>query len=224
MRAKYFELGVRLDATPVTLPDGRVIDGNLFRETTHVALYSDTMFPSLADTWRLLNDADAPPSQRGRPPWRRSDAQWPRDPEQYRRDVQRGSRLFPVAGGHGGQHLSLRRLAGRAPQAAGAYHRPRSQRRAAHPEPARSGHPLIGALEMRAALGRRAHGHRRWGAHSLAYFYNGNDCIDGAATAFLVDGALRDTFCPRELRSRPRLRRARVSTSSRAGTIRRYRS
>lgn len=68
MRAKYFELGVRLDATPVTLPDGRVIDGNLFRETTHVALYSDTMFPSLADTWRLLNDADAPPrSAGGRP-------------------------------------------------------------------------------------------------------------------------------------------------------------
>src|SRR3954451_4818600 len=60
VRATYFNLASRLDTAPVTLPDGQVIDGNLFRATTYVALYSDTMFPGLAELWRLLDDAGAP--------------------------------------------------------------------------------------------------------------------------------------------------------------------
>jgi pimeloyl-ACP methyl ester carboxylesterase len=221
VRATYFELGARLDTTPVTLPDGQVMDGILFRQTTHAALWSDTMFPGLADLWHLLENAAATPLAApqvvpeptfpdvpqdnlvaGAYAMFCGDAQWPEDPEQYRRDVEHDSRLYPVAGGmaanifpcafwpveprnapvditdsHEGDVLLIQSL--RDPST-----------------------PLLGALEMRAALGQRTRmAISAGGAHTIAYSYNSNDCIDDAATAFLVDGELRDTICPGEPRA-----------------------
>jgi len=226
VRAKYFELGVRLDATPVTLPTGQVISGNFFREATRVALYSDTMFAGLAGLWQLLDHADATPlaapaaAPEPAPATTAGpvfpdvpednlvagsfgllcgDAQWPEDPEQYRRDVAADSRLFPVAGGMAanifpcafwpveprkppvritgdGRNdvLFIQSLRDIAP-------------------------PLFGALEMRAALGPRVRMVISAGdAHSVAYSYNTNDCINAAANAFLVDGTLHDALCPGE--------------------------
>jgi pimeloyl-ACP methyl ester carboxylesterase len=218
VRAKYFEFSARLDLTPVTLPDGQVMDGNLFRETTRVALYSDTMFPALGDLWHLLDHAGARRLAVPATAWESifpqvpqdnlvagalatlcGDAQWPKDPEQYRRDVQRDSRLFPVAGGMAANiwPCAFWPVEPRKPPVpiTGDGHADvlliQSLRDIAT--------PLIGALEMRAALGP----HTRMlistgGAHSLAYSYNTNDCINAAANAFLVDGVLRDTLCPGE--------------------------
>jgi pimeloyl-ACP methyl ester carboxylesterase len=218
VRAKYFELGARLDATPVTLQNGQVIDGNLFREITHVSLYSDTMFAGLAETWRLLDHAGATHlaarAATGAPVFPEvpqdnlvagafglfcGDVQWPRDPEQYRRDVQRDSRLFPIAGGMAANIFPCAfwpvKPAKPPVPITGDGHTDvlliQSLR-----DPAT---PLIGALEMRAALGPRVRMViSAGGAHSLAYTYNTNECIDDAATAFLVDGILRDALCPGE--------------------------
>jgi pimeloyl-ACP methyl ester carboxylesterase len=218
VRAKYFELGARLDTTPVPLPNGQVMNGNLFRETTRVALYSDTMFPGLADTWHVLDHAEASPIAASAAAPAPSfpdvpqdnlvagsfgllcaDARWPTDPQQYRRDVQRDSRLFPVAGGMAANIFpcAFWPVEPRKPLVpiTGARQNDvlliQSLRDIAT--------PVLGALEMRAALGRRARMViSGGGSHSLAYFYNGNDCINGAATAFLVDGVLHDTFCPSE--------------------------
>jgi pimeloyl-ACP methyl ester carboxylesterase len=215
LRAKYFELGARLDATPVTLPDGQVMDGPLFRAITHDALWSDTMFPGLAALWQLLDHpattalAAPAPVFPEIPPDNLvaaglaaicGDAQWPTDPEQYRRDVERDSRLFPVAGGMAANIW-----------ACAFWPTPRKP-----PVPITGdggsnvllvqslrdiSTPFIGALEMREALGPRTRMLiSSGGAHSLAYSYNSNDCIDAAATAFLVDGARRDTLCPGEPR------------------------
>jgi pimeloyl-ACP methyl ester carboxylesterase len=218
VRAKYFELGARLDATPVTLPNGQVFDGNLFRETTRGAMYSDTLFPSLADVWHLLDHADAPslaaaaalpaPSFPDIPPDGLvagnfgvlcGDAQWPEDPEQYRRDVEHDSRLFPVAGGMAANiwPCAFWPIERRTPPVHITDDGPRNVLLIQSLRDPST--PLHGALEMRAALGRRA----RMvlsdeGGHAIAYLYRRNDCASRAATAYLADGVLRDTFCPRE--------------------------
>jgi pimeloyl-ACP methyl ester carboxylesterase len=216
VRNKYFELGARLDATPATLASGQVIDGNLFREITHVALYSDTMFAGLAETWQLLDRGDATPvaapaAALGQPIFPDIpednvvagalgllclDAQWPKDPESYRRDVERDSRLFPVAGGMAANIFpcAFWPVEPRKPPVniTGDGHGKALLIQSLR-DPVT---PLPGALEMRAALGRRARMViSDGGAHSLAYFYNGDACINDAATAFLVDGTQRDTFC-----------------------------
>jgi len=226
VRAKYFDLGVRLDATPVTLPTGLVVNGNFFREATRVTLYSETMFAGLADLWRLLDRAEAtPPAAPAAAPEPApaaapgpnfpdvpednlvaggfgllcADAQWPTDPEQYRRDVRRDSRLFPVAGRMAANifpcafwPVELRKpLVEIAGDAQSDVLLIQSLRDIAT--------PMLGALEMRAALGRRVRMVvSGGGSHSLAWSYNTDACIDGAANAFLADGVLHDTFCPRE--------------------------
>jgi pimeloyl-ACP methyl ester carboxylesterase len=220
VRAKYFELGARLDVTPVTLPTGQVMDGNLFREATRVALYSDTMFAGLAELWHLLNHAGATPLAASATALDPSfpdipqdsvvagalaafcgDAQWPKDPEQYRRDVERDSRLFPVAGGMAANiwPCAFWPVEPRKPPVRITSDGEtdvlliQSLRDIAT--------PLIGALETREALGPRTRlVISAGGAHSVAYSYNTNDCINGAANSFLVDGVLRDALCPGEPR------------------------
>src|SRR5437879_1477841 len=54
MRSLYFELADRLDEAPLDLGGGLVLTGNLFRETTRGALYSDSSFPFLAAFWQAV--------------------------------------------------------------------------------------------------------------------------------------------------------------------------
>jgi hypothetical protein len=54
VRRTYDTLTARLDATPVVLPDGTEITGNLLRILTFEALYADAQFPDLAENWQLL--------------------------------------------------------------------------------------------------------------------------------------------------------------------------
>lgn len=221
VRTKFFELGARLDATPVTLPDGQVMDGILFRETTHVALWSDTMFAGLAELWHLLDAAHTTPFAAVRAAPEPTfpdipqdnvvagalamfcgDAQWPEDPEQYRRDVERDSRLFPVGGGMAANIFpcAFWPVEPRNPPVRITESRPGEKVLLLQSMRDQSD-PLLGALEMREALGPRTRMViSAGGAHTLAWSYNSNDCIDGAVTAFLVDGVLRDTLCPGEPR------------------------
>jgi pimeloyl-ACP methyl ester carboxylesterase len=217
VRATYFELAFRLDTVPLTLPDGQVMDGNLFRATTHVALYSDTMFPGLAELWRLLDHAGATalaaPAAAPEPSLPTipednlvaaalavfcGDAQWPTDPEQYRRDVEHDRRLFPVAGAMAANIWPCAFWP--EPRKAPVRITGNGRSKVLLVQSLRDiATPLIGALEMREALGPRTRMLiSAGGAHSLAYSYNTNACIDAAATAFLVDGVLRDSLCPGE--------------------------
>ena len=54
VRRTYDTLTARLDATPVVLPDGTEITGNLLRIITFEAMYADAQFPDLAENWHLL--------------------------------------------------------------------------------------------------------------------------------------------------------------------------
>ncbi len=60
VRHTYTVLGDRLDRAPLTLPNGSVISGNVFRELTRSLLYDDAAFPILAADWQYLADASAP--------------------------------------------------------------------------------------------------------------------------------------------------------------------
>jgi pimeloyl-ACP methyl ester carboxylesterase len=55
----YDELASRFDRDPLPLP-GLVVTGNVFREITRGALYSDRSFPDLAQTWQFLASAGTP--------------------------------------------------------------------------------------------------------------------------------------------------------------------
>jgi pimeloyl-ACP methyl ester carboxylesterase len=120
----YYELAARLDRSPLNV-DGLIVTGNLFREITRSALYSDFDFPTLAEDWQFVQDATAPGAEGRRvvPPSQLvtpraavaqipsdngiaalygvvcDDAAWPRDVGTYARNVAAGRRVFPATAG-----------------------------------------------------------------------------------------------------------------------------
>jgi pimeloyl-ACP methyl ester carboxylesterase len=110
VRATFDSLTARLDANPLTLPDGTRVTGNLVRVVTFEGLYRDANFPGLAETWQLL--AGAAPGARLKAALTPADNQpsvqvaihcndsaWPRDIATYRRNVTLDRRLFPATAG-----------------------------------------------------------------------------------------------------------------------------
>jgi len=59
VQSTFDALTAALDATPLTLPDGTVLTGNLLRIVTFEGIYRDAGFPALAETWQALADATA---------------------------------------------------------------------------------------------------------------------------------------------------------------------
>lgn len=105
---RYFDIAARLDRRPVTLADGTVVNGNVFREYTRLQLTNDAYFPGLAAGWRYFATGEgiAPVIPRFSDNYVSvlnaiacNDTAWPRDPAVYARAVAIDRRLFPVTAG-----------------------------------------------------------------------------------------------------------------------------
>lgn len=115
VRSGFDVLTAALDATPLTLPDGTVVTGNLLRIVTFEGIYKDAGFPALAETWQFLAAAVAGsriPAGRNVTLTVPADNQpsvqvaihcnddaWPRDIATYRRNVALDRRVFPATAG-----------------------------------------------------------------------------------------------------------------------------
>ncbi len=225
VRAKYFELAARLDAEPLPLP-GFGLNGNLFRETTRGALYSDDAFPSIAGLWQLVDESigaasaaterldvlaaeitalfpDVPPDNGAAAILAVlcGDARWPESIRTYERGVRIDGRLFPVAGSMAANIWPC----------------------AFWPDPVEPPVPItddgpsnillvqtlrdpatpwFGAVGMRFALGQRSRSVTVDAGDHGVYMLGVSECADAATTFFLVTGQLpaRDQFCPAEPR------------------------
>jgi pimeloyl-ACP methyl ester carboxylesterase len=213
----YYDLAARLDRTPVTLPDGFVFNGNVFREFTRSELYSDAEFPALADGWQyLLNPSGAAPaalSQGGPalPPGVPSDnglaalysvvcddAAWPRSVDTYERNVAIGRRAFPATAGMPDNAWPCAFWATRPvePPVAVTPKGPRNvlilQNLRDPATPWLSGHGLRQSLGQRAAFVSVDQG-----GHGV-YLLTDAPCASDIATAFLTGGTLpaQDRLCP----------------------------
>ncbi len=226
VRAKYFELAARLDAEPLPLP-GFDLTGNLFRESTRGALYSDDSFPSIASLWQLVNEStageadtddgeqlaalatvlfpDVPPDNAAAAVLAVlcDDVRWPESVATYERDVAIDGRLFPVAGSMAANIWPC----------------------AFWPDPVEPpvrvtndgpsnillvqtlrdpATPFFGAVGMRIALGQRSRFVTVDAGDHGVYVFGVSACADAATTDFLVTGQLpaHDQFCPAEARDR----------------------
>ncbi|HEU5156788.1 MAG TPA: alpha/beta hydrolase [Streptosporangiaceae bacterium] len=200
--AKYFELAERLDRSPIL-----GLDGAQFRTGTRTALYSDEQFSLLAFTWMIANQvtrsAAAQPNIEhllaGQLHVACNDSDWPESVLDYQLSVAISRITHPMYG----------------PAAANIWPCAFWREDPVDP-PVRisdqglsnmllvqnmrdPGTPLVGALEMRRALGDRA----RMivvdqGGHGA--YLNGNTCADNAVARFLVDGQRppQDTSCAKE--------------------------
>jgi len=216
VRQTWFALTARFDAAPITLPDGTLVTGNVVRETTREALYTDAAFPDLAAALQALEQsqlADARaalatviPEDNGlASPWAVvcDDAVWPRSPELYQRDVTADRARFPVSAGMGANiwPCAFWAFAPRERPVTVGGSGPRNvlvvQGRR---DPAT---PYDGGVAMRRAFGERARlVSVDIGGHAIAYGINANlnACADDAVTAFLLSGRLpgTDVSCPSE--------------------------
>jgi pimeloyl-ACP methyl ester carboxylesterase len=116
----YDQIAAQLDRAPITLPDGFVVDGNVFRLVTFDQLYNDLNFPGLAGFWQLFTQPGADPGavtaalRRTVPRGAAvpvdnvraaqyavicDDVAWSRDTGMYQRNVTADRRLFPRTAG-----------------------------------------------------------------------------------------------------------------------------
>lgn len=51
----FYTLVKKLNANPIMLPDGTILNGAMFREITFGGLYDDANFPATAQVWQLAN-------------------------------------------------------------------------------------------------------------------------------------------------------------------------
>jgi pimeloyl-ACP methyl ester carboxylesterase len=211
--ALYYDLAGRLDRAPATLPDGTVVNGNLFREVTRSSLYQDAAFPGLAEFWQFLTSTAA-----SRPPvtavtaapvpddnqlavlWSIvcNDAAWPRDPDTYQLNVTIDRRMYPATAGMPASIWPCAFWRYRPPEAPVAVtdKGPRNVLILQNlRDPATSWPSGYG---LRQALGRRAaFVSVDQGGHGV-YAFTDSPCANGVGTAFLAFGTLpaADRLCP----------------------------
>jgi len=123
VRATFDRLTARLDAEPLTLPDGSRFSGNLLRANTYAGIYHDAGFPGLAQLWQAVAAAVAPAAGRANrsapvladvvaeiPPDNQpavqlaiycNDGEWPRAIATHRRNVAVDMVRFPETAGSG---------------------------------------------------------------------------------------------------------------------------
>ena len=122
VRQTYDTLTARLDAAPLTMPDGTVVTGNLLRIQTFESMYADAQFPGLAETWQAFagatstsrvpatlavrgatNPAAAQIPADNQPSVQLAihcnDDTWPRDIATYRTNVAIDRKVFPATAG-----------------------------------------------------------------------------------------------------------------------------
>ncbi|WP_245573993.1 alpha/beta hydrolase [Amycolatopsis nigrescens] len=204
VRAKFSELADRLDRTPIG-----EMDGPAFRYTNFAFLFSDSTFAPLADTWRAIDltlgghqppgeiNAPGPADFSGLIHLACNSSRWSRDVPTYQRDVERDRVRYPLFGASGANLWPCAfwpvepveapvRITDHGPSNVLLLSNLRDP-----------GTPLIGAAEMRRALGQRARLVAVDAGGHLAYLADGNACVDDLTTGFLVDGQRprTDRFC-----------------------------
>jgi pimeloyl-ACP methyl ester carboxylesterase len=205
VRAKYFDLAARLDATPS--PEGYT--GQVFRHITFAAFYYDRSLPGLARTWQALDTGQpVPPGAAAGVPADNylasqlhvicNDSDWPESVGIYQRNVAVDRVRYPMFGAAAANITPCAfwpsepverpvRITGRGPSNVLILQNRR--------DPAT---PLAGALALRKAFGDRARIVTADQGGHLAYLYLDNDCLNTIATEFLATGTRprHDTACP----------------------------
>ncbi|WP_156755523.1 alpha/beta hydrolase [Actinokineospora pegani] len=203
--AKFFELAAKLDETPV-----HGIDGSLFRGITFEKLYADLTMPNLAAIWRALDTGQPPPIAApvgdldnvfaSRLHVICGDSRWPTSVRGYQRDVAVDRVRYPMLGAAGAnigpcafwpKPVEPRvRIGDRGPSNVLLVQNLRDP-----------GTPLVGARELRRALGDRARlVTADQGGHGAYLLLAENDCANDTVTRFLTAGEHpeRDLACAAE--------------------------
>ncbi|GAA4473421.1 alpha/beta hydrolase [Phytohabitans houttuyneae] len=214
----YDQITAQLDRAPVTLPDGFVVNGNVFRLVTFDRLYHDLNFPQLAAFWRLFTRPGAGPTAAAaaRTPigaavevpvdnFRAAqyavvcdDAAWSRDVRMYQRNVAVDRRTFPRTAGFPANAWPCAFWANQPvePPVRVTSNGPRNMLILQNlRDPAT---PWITGFGLRQALGRRAvMVSVDQGGHGV-YGVTNAPCASQIATAFLSTGVLpeHDRLCP----------------------------
>lgn len=215
VRQLFFDLVARLDTKPIQVGDV-LLTGNRFRESNRGAMYTDALFPTLAELYRFVLDHPAAPTAAAFPEVPPDnfpmglfavfcgDTRWPRSIARYANDVRTDLAAFPAVGGMAANlwPCALWPFPPRERPVPIASHGPakvlliQGLR-----DPAT---PFDGGQAMRSALGNQA----RLvtvdiGGHAIAYGINANPnpCADDLTTTFLITGHLptTDHFCGPQL-------------------------
>ncbi|MFD8694856.1 alpha/beta hydrolase [Kitasatospora purpeofusca] len=202
--AKFHELADRLDARPVG-----GMDGTLFRGMTFDRLYFEVLMPVLAEAWQALDRGEPvpppPPSENllaARLHVICGDSHWPTKVEVYQRNAAIDRVRYPLVGGSTGSIGPCAfwprerteppvRIDDRGPSNVLMVQNERDP-----------GTPLVGAEELRRALGWRAQlVTADQGGHGV-YPFGRNTCVNDAATVFLTTGRrpANDFACAAEAR------------------------
>ncbi|MFJ9781311.1 alpha/beta hydrolase [Amycolatopsis sp. NPDC101161] len=207
VRAKYFALAARLDASP----NSQGVDGKLFRQITFGMFYSDRTLPYLATAWHALDTGQPiPPLPGGQIPGIENllssqlyvvcgDSDWPESVWAYQKNVAVDRLRHPMFGAAAANVWPCAfwpsdpveppvRIGDRGPSDVLMLQNLR--------DPAT---PLAGALRLRRAFGDRARVVTAdQGGHGV--YFNANTCANDAATAFLATGVrpARDLACAAE--------------------------
>ncbi len=194
LTAKYFELAGKLDATPQS-----GVDGALFRSLTLGEIYYDSGFPVLAQYWAAFDHGAPLPAASAAALDVNNllssqlyvvcgDTNWPESVATYQRHVAVDRVRYPMFGAAAANIWPCAfwpsdpieppvRIGDRGPSDVLMVQNRR--------DPAT---PLIGALELRRALGDRARMVTADEGGHGAYLLKANPCVDNAVTAFLVEG------------------------------------
>jgi pimeloyl-ACP methyl ester carboxylesterase len=211
----YYALAAKFDDVPLTLPNGMVVNGNIFREITRTALHNDVNFPSLAQTWQALATASSPPAHAfAAPPDLRAragqtmaavpadnstaaqyavvcdDVSWPRRIDDYARNTTLSRRLFPATSGMPANVWPCAYWANR-PAEPPVTVTDRGPRNVLILQNLRDPvTPWTSGLALRESLGHRAaFVSVDQGGHGV-YLLTQSKCANDIATAFLVGGTL----------------------------------
>lgn len=211
VRQTYLRLLAQADRNPVTLPDGTVVNGPMFRELTFAGLYNDARFPETVSIWQVVEGTGIAPVKRAAALNHAtpvdngaasalavlcSDVEWPRSVEQYRQELEYDRRHFPLFGELGSniwpcafwETKPVEPLVPISSQGARNILILENQK-----DPAT---PYVGALDMRSLLGERAglvtiNG----GGHGI-YGMTDNFCAFETTTTYLAQGAFPgDKYC-----------------------------
>lgn len=201
------KLAERLDDQPVAGTDGTV-----FRQLTRALLYSDDVFPQLAQTWQGLDRGDAAAVRKARGyaalpvldenffsatlAVQCGDVPWPTELSQYQRDVATDSKRYPLVGAMTANMTPCARWP-LAPKEEPTRITDDGPSKALVLQNLRDPATIYtGGVQMRKQLGDRGRLVTvDQGGHGA--YLAGNACADNLTTQYLVNGTLpaRDQYC-----------------------------
>lgn len=222
---KYYALLGKVSAHPITLPDGTVIDGPMFRELTFGLLYNDADFPGLAGAWRYIdgqvvplqaveraikNSAMTPQTVSASVPADNAaaaglavvcdDVAWSHSVPQYQQELNFDKTIFPMFGELGSNIYPCAFWHNQPVEPLTNISSVGASNILMIQNIRDLATPYIGALDMHLRLGNRSHlVSVDQGGHAVSYLML-NACANDSTTAFLADGTLpvHDKWCPAE--------------------------